>query len=84
MARFGCSEVDGDDVRLLSVGCRPACCGWTVAAVPSGSAILVDPGGRTSLPGDGGPMLGPNVREYDLVLGVAVPPGCYWWSRWPP
>ena len=45
----------------------------TVPKVPSVSAILVDPGGRTGLPGDGGPKLGPDVREDDLVLGAAVP-----------
>ena len=44
-----------------------------VPTVPSSSAILVDPGGRTALPGDGGPNLGPDVREDDLVLGAAVP-----------
>ena len=44
----------------------------TVPTMPSGSAILVDPGGRTALPGDGGPRLGPDVREDDLVLGAAV------------
>ena len=35
--------------------------------------IVVDPGGRTALPGDGGPKPGPDVREDDLVLGAAVP-----------
>ena len=45
----------------------------TVSAVPSGSAILVGPGGRTALPGDGGPKIGRDVREDDLVLGAAVP-----------
>ena len=44
----------------------------TVSPVPSGSAILVDPGGRTLLPGDGGPEFCPDVLEDDLVLGVAV------------
>ena len=44
-----------------------------VPTVPSGSAILVDPGGRTALPGDGGPKRGPDVREENLVLGTAVP-----------
>ena len=45
----------------------------TVPTVPSGSAILVEPGGRTALPGDGGPKLGPDVQEDDLVLGAADP-----------
>ena len=45
----------------------------TVPTVPSDSAIRVDPGGQTAPPGDGGPMLGPDVREDDLVLGAAVP-----------
>ena len=44
-----------------------------VPTVPSGSAIVVEPGGRTALPGDGGPKLGPDVQENDLVLGAAVP-----------
>ena len=47
----------------------------TVSAVYSGSAILVDPGGRTALPGDGGPKLRPDVREDDLVLGDLVTSG---------
>ena len=34
---------------------------------------MVDPGGQTAPPGDGGSMLGPDVREDDLVLGAAVP-----------
>ena len=33
-----------------------------VPKVPSSSAIVVEPGGRTALPGDGGPKLGPDVR----------------------
>ena len=44
-----------------------------VPMVPSGSAILVDPGGWTALPGNGGPKRGPEVRKYDLVLGTAAP-----------
>ena len=45
----------------------------TVPTVPSGSATWVDPGGQTALPGEGGPKLGPDVREDNLVLGAAVP-----------
>ena len=45
----------------------------TVSPVPSSSAILVDPGGRKLLLGDGGPKFCPDVLEDDLVLGAAVP-----------
>ena len=58
--------------------------GWHVAVSPvgssgtlspstSGSAILVDPGGNTLLPGEGGPKFCPGVLTDDLVLGAAVP-----------
>ena len=61
--------------------CLPRDAGWhamigqsgTVPTVPSGSAILVDPGGQTAPPGDGGPKLGTDVQEDNLVLGEAVP-----------
>ena len=61
--------------------CLPRDAGWyamigpsrTVPTVPSSSVILVDPGGQTAPPGDGGLKLGPDVREDDLVLGAAVP-----------
>ena len=43
-----------------------------IPTVPSGSATWVDSGGQTALPGEGGPKLGPDVREDDLVLGAAV------------
>ena len=36
------------------------------------SAIVVDPGGRTALPGDGGPKLGQDVRDDDLELGPKI------------
>ena len=39
----------------------------------SSSAILMDPGGRTLLPGDRGPKFCPDVLEDDLLLGAAVP-----------
>ena len=38
-----------------------------------GSAILVDPGGGTLLPGEGGPKSCPGVLTDDLVLVAAVP-----------
>ena len=44
----------------------------TLPMVISGSAIVVEPGGRTAVPGDCGPKLGPDVRDDDLVLGAAV------------
>ena len=44
----------------------------TVSPVASGTAILVDPGGSTLLPGEGGPKFCPDVLKDDLVLGAAV------------
>ena len=74
-------EHSGVEMRTETISAYlPRIAGWhvavgpsgTVSSVPSGSAILVDPGGRTHLPGDGGPKFGPDVREDDLVLGAAV------------
>ena len=45
----------------------------TLSPSTPGSAILVDPGGSTLLPGEGGPKFCPGVLTDDLVLGAAVP-----------
>ena len=45
----------------------------TLSPSDSGSAILVDPGGGTLLPGEGGPKSCPGVLTDDLVLVAAVP-----------
>ena len=45
----------------------------TLSLPTPGSAILVDPGGSTLLPGEGGPKFCPGVLTDDLVLGAAIP-----------
>ena len=57
--------------RHIAVG--PVGPSRTVSPVRYGFVILVDPGGRTLLRGDGGPKFCPDVLEDDLVLGAAVP-----------
>ena len=52
-----------------------------MSPVTSGSAILVDPGGSTLLPGEGGPKFCPDVLEDDLVLGAAVLLPAVWDTR---
>ena len=52
-------------ILLLALVGRPGLC--------PGSLRFCDPGGRTLLPGDGGPKFCPDVLEDDLVLGAAVP-----------
>ena len=44
----------------------------TVSPLTTLSVILVDPGGSTLLPGEGGPKFCPDVLKDDLVLGAAV------------
>ena len=65
------SDPVGPDGQYVPVG--PIGPFGTLSPSNSGAAILVDPGGGTLLPGEGGPKYCPGVLTDDLVLVAAVP-----------